>query len=129
MDIIKVISEKKTFVLFLNFLLTSIQRRMARNMDVKPGLEMITALEVAEKQSAQTEVIGMLRLHDGVADRRRYAVAIPRQSIITYRLQQRAKPTQKWERETLPVRITAHLKPQRVLVVSVKPGRDTSVGK
>ncbi len=57
MDIIKVIREKKTFVLFLNFLLTSIQRRMARNMDVKPGLEMITALEVAEKQSAQTEVI------------------------------------------------------------------------
>lgn len=57
MDIIKVIREKKTFVLFLNFLLTSIQRRMARNMDVKPGLEMITALEVAEAQAAQTAVI------------------------------------------------------------------------
>lgn len=57
MDIIKVIREKKTFVLFLNFLLTSIQRRMARNMDVKPGQEMITALEVAEQQSAHTAVI------------------------------------------------------------------------
>ncbi|PIQ26283.1 TraB family protein [bacterium (Candidatus Blackallbacteria) CG17_big_fil_post_rev_8_21_14_2_50_48_46] len=57
MDIVKVIREKKTFVLFLNFLLTSIQRRMARNMDVKPGLEMLAALESAEALGAQTEVI------------------------------------------------------------------------
>lgn len=57
MDIVKVIREKKTFVLFLNFLLTSVQRRMARNMDVKPGLEMLAAIDAAESQWARTEVI------------------------------------------------------------------------
>jgi pheromone shutdown-related protein TraB len=57
MDIVSVIREKKTFVLFLNFLLTSIQRRMAKNMAVKPGLEMMVALETADKQEAQTAVI------------------------------------------------------------------------
>ena len=57
MDIVKVISEHKTFVLFLNFLLTSVQRRMARNMEVKPGLEMLAALETADAQAAHVEVI------------------------------------------------------------------------
>jgi pheromone shutdown-related protein TraB len=57
MDIVKVIREQKTFVLFLNFLLTSIQRRMARHMEVKPGLEMLAALETAEAQAAHVEVI------------------------------------------------------------------------
>lgn len=57
MDIVKVIREKKTFILFLNFLLTSVQRRMAQGMDVKPGLEMLTALDAAERQHARIEPI------------------------------------------------------------------------
>jgi pheromone shutdown-related protein TraB len=52
-DIIKVIKEKKTFLLLSNLLLASFQKRIAKQFDVKPGEEMITAINTAESTGAQ----------------------------------------------------------------------------
>ena len=52
-DIIKVIKEKKSFLLLSNLLLASFQRRIAKQFDIKPGQEMITAIETAETVGAQ----------------------------------------------------------------------------
>ncbi len=51
-DIIKVIKEKKAFLLLSNLLLASFQKRLARKFDIKPGQEMITAMELAESVGA-----------------------------------------------------------------------------
>ena len=48
MNIIKVIREKKTFLLLSNLLLASFQKRIADKLDIKPGAEMIAAIESAE---------------------------------------------------------------------------------
>ncbi len=48
MDIVKVIKEKKAFLLLSNLLLASFQKRIAKKLEVKPGQEMITAIETAE---------------------------------------------------------------------------------
>lgn len=53
MDIIKVIKEKKAFLLLSNLLLASFQKRIAEKLDVKPGAEMISAIETAEKVGAR----------------------------------------------------------------------------
>ena len=53
MDIIKVVKEKKAFLLLSNLILASFQRRIADRMDIKPGQEMITAVEAAEAAGAQ----------------------------------------------------------------------------
>ena len=52
-DIIKVIREKKSFLLLSNLLLASFQKRIAKQFDVKPGEEMITAINTAESTGAQ----------------------------------------------------------------------------
>ncbi|MDM8515610.1 TraB/GumN family protein [Desulfobacterales bacterium HSG16] len=52
MDIIKVVREKKAFLLLSNLLLASFQKRIAEKLDVKPGEEMIKAIEAAESQGA-----------------------------------------------------------------------------
>ncbi len=44
-DIIKVIKEKKAFLLLSNLLLASFQKRIAKKLDVKPGEEMLAAIE------------------------------------------------------------------------------------
>ena len=44
-DIIKVIKEKKSFLLLSNLLLASFQKRIADKFDIKPGAEMIKAIE------------------------------------------------------------------------------------
>lgn len=46
-DIIKIIREKKAFLLLANLLLSSFQKRIAAKLDVKPGQEMIAAIESA----------------------------------------------------------------------------------
>lgn len=56
-DIVQVIKQKRTFVLFLNFMLSSIQRRLAKDMNVKPGLEMEVAIQSAKKQNAEVATI------------------------------------------------------------------------
>lgn len=52
MDIVKVIKEKKAFLLLSNLLLASFQKRIAQKLDVKPGEEMIKAVETAEAVGA-----------------------------------------------------------------------------
>jgi len=51
-DIIKVIKEKKSFLLLSNLLLASFQKRIADKFDIKPGEEMIKAIETAESIGA-----------------------------------------------------------------------------
>lgn len=53
MNIIKVIKEKKSFLLLSNLMLASFQKRIGDKLGVKPGEEMIKAIEVAEASGAQ----------------------------------------------------------------------------
>ena len=53
MDIVKVVKEKKAFLLLSNLLLAAFQKRIARKMDVTPGAEMLRAVELAETSGAQ----------------------------------------------------------------------------
>ncbi|MCK5163589.1 MAG: TraB/GumN family protein [Desulfobacula sp.] len=52
MDIVKVIKDKKALLLFMNLLLASFQKKMADKFDIKPGQEMINAIDAAEKINA-----------------------------------------------------------------------------
>ena len=52
-DIVKIIKEKKSFLLLSNLLLASFQKRIAKKLDIKPGQEMITAIETAEEVDAE----------------------------------------------------------------------------
>jgi pheromone shutdown-related protein TraB len=52
-DIVKVIKEKKSFLLLSNLLLASFQKRIAEKFDIKPGEEMITAIETGEAVGAE----------------------------------------------------------------------------
>ncbi len=54
MDIVKVVKEKKAFLLLSNLILASFQRRIADKMDIQPGQEMITAIETAKATGART---------------------------------------------------------------------------
>lgn len=51
-DIIKVIKEKKSFLLLSNLLLASFQKRIADKFDIVPGAEMIKAMDAAEAVGA-----------------------------------------------------------------------------
>jgi pheromone shutdown-related protein TraB len=51
-DIVKIIKERKSFLLLSNLLLASFQKRIAKKLDIKPGQEMITAVETAEEVDA-----------------------------------------------------------------------------
>lgn len=53
MDIIKVIKDKKAFLLLSNLLLASFQKRIARKLNLKAGEEMIRAIEKAEAIGAK----------------------------------------------------------------------------
>lgn len=53
MDIVKVIKEKKALLLFINLLLASFQKKMADKFGIKPGQEMINAVNAAEQIEAQ----------------------------------------------------------------------------
>ena len=53
MDIIKVIREKKAMFLLMNLMLASFQKRIAEKFDIKPGQEMINAIEAAESVDAR----------------------------------------------------------------------------
>ena len=52
MDIIRVIKEKKSFLLLSNLVLAAFQKRIASKLDVRPGQEMIQAMESAEAAGA-----------------------------------------------------------------------------
>ena len=51
-DIVKVIREKKAFLLLSNLLLASFQKKIAKNLDIRPGQEMIQAIASAEEHGA-----------------------------------------------------------------------------
>ncbi len=53
MDIVKVIREKKALLLFINLLLAAFQKKMADKFNIKPGQEMINAMDAAQKIGAQ----------------------------------------------------------------------------
>ena len=53
MDIIKVIKEKKSFLLLSNLMLASFQKRIGDKLGVKPGEEMIKAIDTAEASGAE----------------------------------------------------------------------------
>lgn len=52
-DIVKIIREKKSFVLLANLLLSSFQRRVARKLDIQPGQEVLNAITAAQEENAQ----------------------------------------------------------------------------
>ena len=56
-DIVKVIKEKKAFLLLSNLLLASFQKRIADKFDIQPGAEMITAIETGEAVGATIHLV------------------------------------------------------------------------
>ena len=52
-DIVKVIREKKSFLLLSNLMLASFQKRIAKKFDINPGEEMIQAIESADAIGAE----------------------------------------------------------------------------
>jgi pheromone shutdown-related protein TraB len=56
MDIIKVVREKKAFLLLSNLMLAAFQKRIAQKLDVTPGQEMLTAIETADAIGARTHL-------------------------------------------------------------------------
>jgi pheromone shutdown-related protein TraB len=57
MDIVRVIREKKAFLLLTNLLLASFQKRIAKKLDINPGQEMIQAIKSADETGANIELI------------------------------------------------------------------------
>jgi pheromone shutdown-related protein TraB len=53
MDIFKIIKEKKTTLMLINLALSSFQKRMADQFGIKPGQEMIQAIESAKDNDAK----------------------------------------------------------------------------
>ncbi len=56
MDIIKVIRDKKAFLLLSNLMLAAFQKRIAQKLDVTPGQEMLTAMETADAVGAHVHL-------------------------------------------------------------------------
>ena len=52
-DIVKVIREKKSFLLLSNLMLASFQKRIAKKFDINPGEEMIQAIDSADAIGAE----------------------------------------------------------------------------
>ncbi|GAB6145405.1 TraB/GumN family protein [Desulfocicer niacini] len=52
MDIVKVIKEKKAMLVLMNLMLASFQKKIAEKFDIKPGQEMINAIDAAKKEGA-----------------------------------------------------------------------------
>jgi pheromone shutdown-related protein TraB len=57
MDIVKVIKDKKAFLLLTNLLLASFQKRIAKKLDINPGQEMIQAIKSADEIGAKIELV------------------------------------------------------------------------
>lgn len=57
MDIVRVIRDKKAFLLLTNLLLASFQKRIAKKLDINPGQEMIQAIKSADETGANIELI------------------------------------------------------------------------
>ena len=57
MDIIRVIREGKTYLLLINILLANIQRRFGEKVGIKPGMEMMEAVKIAEERKIPIELL------------------------------------------------------------------------
>ncbi|MEE9419433.1 MAG: TraB/GumN family protein [Desulfatiglandaceae bacterium] len=55
-DLIKVIKEKKAFLLLSNLMLASFQKRIGERLGIKPGEEMLRAIQVAEEVGASVHL-------------------------------------------------------------------------
>ena len=53
MDIVKVIREKKAYVLLSNLMLAYFQKRIGRKLGIRPGEEVIRAIQAAESVGAR----------------------------------------------------------------------------
>ncbi|OQY02415.1 MAG: conjugal transfer protein TraB [Desulfobacteraceae bacterium 4572_130] len=53
MDIVKIIKEKKALLLLMNLMLASFQKKIAEKFDVKPGQEMINAVNSAREMNSR----------------------------------------------------------------------------
>ena len=53
MDIFKIIKEKKATLLLMNMMISSFQNRVAKQLDIKPGQEMIQGIESAKETGAE----------------------------------------------------------------------------
>lgn len=51
-DLLKVIKEKKAFLLLSNLMLSAFQKRIAKKLGIKPGAEMLAAIETARSVNA-----------------------------------------------------------------------------
>ncbi len=56
-NLFKVVREKKAFLLLANLILASFQRRIGEKLDVKPGQEMITAMDAARDCGAHIALV------------------------------------------------------------------------
>ncbi|SPD73108.1 TraB family protein [uncultured Desulfobacterium sp.] len=56
MDLIKVIREKKAFVLLSNLLLAHFQRKIGENLGIRPGEEMLQAIQSADSVNASVHL-------------------------------------------------------------------------
>jgi pheromone shutdown-related protein TraB len=56
MDLLKVIKEKKAFLLLSNLMLASFQKRIGKNLGIMPGEEMLRAIQAAEKIGARVHL-------------------------------------------------------------------------
>lgn len=57
LDLVKVFKRKEGFMLLANLILSSYQRRMGLNAGVKPGDEMIAAMEAAEENNIRCSLV------------------------------------------------------------------------
>ncbi len=57
LDIVKVLKEKKGFLMLANLILSSFQRRMGKNVGVKPGDEMRAGIKAAEELGIRSEMV------------------------------------------------------------------------
>ena len=57
LDIIKVLREKKGFLLLANLVLSSFQKRMGMNVGVKPGDEMRAGIDAAKELNIPCEMV------------------------------------------------------------------------
>ena len=57
LDIVKVLKNHEGFLMLANLVLSSFQRRMGENVGVKPGDEMLAAMNVAKELNIPTEMV------------------------------------------------------------------------
>ncbi len=56
-DIFKVVREGKSFLLLSNLIMTAFQKRLGSQLGVKPGAEMLAAIQASEKINAELQLV------------------------------------------------------------------------